>query len=221
MTEPKRVSKGGERYYRVGGDEYPSVTTILNAYQPKKQKIENWKERLRGQGLDPNAVRDRAALRGTLVHHRILNRYAIRELPLPEVDVGEIDEELMNDVETCVAMWDDLDFHVGESPFIEESVWSHENEYAGTLDMLTNGTVVDLKTSKTAFDSHKMQSAAYFYAATEMPELPDPSSAAVIVLHPGDELIYKVERLNLEEIERWFRVFLDVLDSFTSQSKII
>lgn len=222
MTEPNRVSKGGERYYSVGGEEYPSVTTILNAYQPKKKKIDNWRARLKAEGKDPNAVRDRAALRGTIAHHRILNQYAVRELPPPKVDINEIDEDLMTDVETCVALWNDLDFEVGPSPHVEESVWSHEHGYAGTLDLLTGGDVVDLKTSKAAFNSHKMQAAAYFHAAEELPRLPDPTGAAIIVLHPDeDNLTGKVVRMDRDEIAHWFGVFLDVLDTFNAQSKII
>lgn len=222
MTNPDRVHRGGERYYRVEGEEYPSVTTILNHYKPKRQKINNWEKRLRGEGRDPRKVRDKAALRGTLAHFRILDRYAIRDLPLPEVDMSEVDEELMTDVEVCVALWDDLGFEVGDSPHVETPVWSHEIGYAGTLDLLTNGSIVDLKTSKAAFSSHKMQAAAYHYAATEMPDLPDPDKAAIVVLHPGDDdIIGDIHWLTADEIDRWFETFLDVLSSFKKQEKIV
>lgn len=228
MPEPVRLQKGSERFYKIGGREYPSVTTILNAYGPKKKAIE--------AANVPDEYVDYAALRGTLAHHRILDPYAIRSLPLPQVDFdvvrrwGKTPADLHAELEVCDVMWDNLDFDMGTSPYIEQKIVSHEHGYAGTLDVLTHGgvderLVADLKTSKGAFDSHKLQAAAYFHAAIEIAELPDPDGAAIIVLHPDPDgnptLTPKVERMDRDVVDHWFDIFLGVLSDYRRQSKII
>lgn len=211
---PERVQRERGRYYRVRGSEYPSVTTVLNVFDPKQEAIEAWKRRT------PNfeRVRDRAAIRGTFAHHRILNRYAMRPLPLPKVDMSLVDEELEAEVETCVALWEQLDFDVGASPHIEEPVWNARAGYAGTLDMLTDGTVVDLKTSKAAFDSHKLQIAAYWKACHLLTSMPDPVDAAIIVLNPDPKtnprMTGDVVRLDEDALEEHYETFLSVLSKF-------
>lgn len=218
---PDRVKKGGSRWYDFGGDRaYPSVTTVTGTHPAKKKAIEGFEDAV---GKDKaEYIKNYTALRGTLVHHRILNPIAQRPLPLPEVDLELIEDSTMEEIQICEAMWDDLDYDVGERPYVEERTWSHEHGYAGTADLLTEGgTVTDLKTSKpkpkgwAPSESQKMQVSAYFHAIREMDHLPDPKDAAIIVLHPDPEynphLSAKVERLSPLEIDEWFDGFLDLL----------
>ena len=225
MTEPTRISIDGDRHYRIDGNDLPSVTTILGEYEPKQQALEGWK-----QNTDNwRQVRDRAALVGTVAHHRILNPYAIRSLPLPDVDMSLVDESVEADVETCEVLWDSLDFDVGDSPYIEEPVYSHEHGYAGTADMITTGpnngagTIVDLKTSSAIQDSHRMQVSAYRVACREMPSLPDPDHGAIIRLDPdpetNPEMTPEVELLRPGELDDLFDTFTDLLAKYNSRTR--
>lgn len=219
MSEPERVpGPDGNRWYRTEEGDYPSVTTVTGTLPEKKQRINGWEDKERKNGNDPNLIRDRAALRGTLVHHRALNPLAMRPLPLPEVDMTMLDGELKAEIEMCLAMWDDLDLDVGDSPYVEERVVSHEHGYAGTLDLLTGGTVIDLKTSIAIFPSHKMQASAYFLAAREVDRLPDPEDAAIIQLNPKPDsnptMTPEIVRMDESTVEHWFGKFKSLLAKF-------
>lgn len=215
-TGPDRVKVDGERHYAVGDSPYPSVTTVTNYYPPKKEALQSWKARTDNF----EEVRDRAGVLGTLAHHRILNPYAIRSLPPPEIDLSYVDDELKTDIETCELLWEKCDFPVEDSPLIEKKAWSHEHEYAGTFDMFTDGTVVDLKTSAAVQDSYRMQVAAYFYAMREMPDMPDPDDAAIIVLCPDPDrnpnLVPKVTRLKEPELAEWFDTFTECIERYNN-----
>lgn len=220
MTEPERTSKGDLRYYDFGTDAYPSVTTVLNEYAPKKKAI----QKFMATTDNPKQVRDRAGLVGTLAHHRILNRYAIRELEPPKIDLSLVDDTLEEDIQTCEALWEMADIDIGPSPHVEEKTWSHEHEYAGTADLFTNGCVYDLKTSRGVYDSHKLQAAAYFYALREMPSMPDPDRAAIVWLHPdperNEEMAPEIHRLAESRLSGLFDEFLRVREKFERQQRI-
>lgn len=217
-VDPQRVTVDGKRFYRVGDRQFPSVTTVTGTYAPKTRKIAQWEEHLLAQGLDPDKERDRAALRGTAVHHRILAPLALRRLEPPPIDIRAVDDELLTDVETCVAMWEDLDFVVGPSPHVEEKVVNADEGYAGTFDLCTNGTLVDLKTSSSVYDSHRMQVAAYHRAVSRLDDYPDPVEAAIILLNPDPEtnpsMEGTIDRMGPDAIDYWYSEFADLLDKF-------
>jgi len=207
----RTTSDDGSRYYHVRGETLPSVTTILNAYKPKQDAIRKWRQRVD----DPDHLRDRAALVGTLAHHRILNRYAIRDLDPPPVDLDLVDDELEVDVETACVLWDELGLDIAPDPYVEQAVWS-EKGYAGTFDLLSDSTVYDLKTSRRAWDSSKLQLAAYYHACREQPKVPDPEQAAVVVLNyrSDSNLQGHIERLGPNELDEWYGEFLSVLAQY-------
>lgn len=225
MSKPTRVrGPDGNRWYEVGGNRYPSVTTVTGSYGPKKEAIEGFVEAV---GEDrAEEIKDYTALRGTLVHHRILNPLAMRPLPTPDVDLERWDtEQLATEIETCVAMWEQLDYPVGDDPFIEERLYSHEHGYAGTMDMMTDeGVVTDLKTSKpkpkgwAPSDSQKMQVAAYVRAAEEREKVPEPTGGAIVVLHPDPKnnprLEARVEELSMDDVDFYFGEFKRLLEDF-------
>lgn len=220
-TGPKRVHRDGNRYYSVSGDELPSVTTVLGLYEPKKRSIDAWKE----ETDNWKEVRDRAALVGSLAHRRILNVYTPRELPLENIDFTRafVDAEISNDVEVCTALWNDIkaEIDIGESPMIEQRVWSTEYRYAGTFDMLTaNGVFVDLKTSAAIQDSYGMQLAAYAVAAKErgiIDDLSDTSAKMVKLNYREPEA--RIEELTTVALAEKFDIFAGLLDRFHGGEK--
>lgn len=211
-----RTKIDGERHYVVDGDPYPSVTTVTGWSPRKKEALATWEDKVGPEKADD--IRDQSALLGTVVHHRILREYAVRKLPKPEVDLGDYYPGIMQDVGTCEAMWDQLDFEIEPMPHIEERIVSHEHGYAGTFDMMTEGTVVDLKTSPAVRRSHRMQIAAYFHAIEELSEFDDPTDAAIIRLDPdpstNETLMPHVEWLEREQLERHFDSFLELLSEY-------
>lgn len=222
-----RETRDDGRVYHVGANTYPSVTTILETYEPKRSALAAWKERV----TNWRDVRDRAAIRGTLIHHRVLNTHAIRGLEPPDVDPAAIDEAMIDDVIAACDMWDAceittmlrIDHAAAENgaPYVEEPVYSHEHRYAGTADMIvgaSDGFVVDLKTSSKVRDSHRLQAAAYADAITEMDHLPDVSTAAIVLLDPDTDtnptLEPHVEWIDQEQLTTLLRTFLDLRSEF-------
>lgn len=210
MTTTEPINIDGVRHYEFGDNAYPSVTEITDLLPSKKEALESWKKRTDNW----RRKRDRAGIVGSLAHYRILNQYAIRELDPPDVDLSLVDEDVMVDVETAVALWNRLDLDVGDDAYVEQTTVSHEHEYAGTFDLYTGGTIYDLKTSKAAFESYKLQVAAYVKAARAMPDLPDPDRAAIVVIHYGLEanpnMAAKVTTLREDEIEHHFERFVEL-----------
>lgn len=218
-----RVQKGGERYYRIGDDEYVSVTTVTDTYPPKVKSIDSFEERV--GAAEAKRIKERAGIRGTIVHHRILNPIAARRLELPYIPLKRLDAELVADVETCVSLWDDLGYKVHPPAYVEHPVASHEHGYSGTFDLLHDGTIVDLKTSKAAYDSFGLQVAAYVYAAREHPDLPDPDRGEVIVIHPdpeyNEDMTADIREYPPHEIDLLFEEFVDLLADFRQQAKLL
>lgn len=216
MSELERVKIDGERHYKIDGDAYPSVTTVTGWSPKKQQALAEWEKRVGEENAAE--IRDQSALLGTVVHHRILNDYSITPLPKPEIDLSDAYPGVMADVETCLSMWDKLDFEVERTPYIEERIVSHEHEYAGTFDMMTDGTVVDLKTSAAIRGSHKWQIAAYFYAIREIDSFEDPEDAAIIKLCPdpgrNPSLEAEVHRLDEDELADHFATFKRLLNEY-------
>lgn len=224
MSDLERVEgPDGNRWYSTQKGDYPSVTTVTGSYGPKKKKLEEFEDAVGAERAE--AIKNYTAMRGTLVHHRILNPLAMRSLPLPEVDLGMVTDGLEEEIQMCEAMWDALDYDVGENAYVEERLVSHEHGYAGTMDLLTEGgTATDLKTSKpkpkgwAPSDSQKMQVSAYFYASLEQDHIPDPTDAAIVVLHPDRQynpsLSAKVVRLDRDDIDHYFGEFKRLLSKF-------
>jgi hypothetical protein len=224
MTQPslKQVNTrdDGTRYYTWNdGSKYPSVTTILKAYAPKQKAIKKFEQR-------PGAIeyRDRQGLLGSLVHHRILNNIAIRDLEPPGFDMnlaanyGGLD----TDIELCEIMWEQaqekFDLHPGPTPYVEEPVRHTGYGYAGRFDLLLSDekTMVDLKVSPQVYDSYKMQIAAYITACSAMPNNPNPERGAIVCLHPHEKknphLSPTAEVVEADNLDYWFDKFTQVID---------
>lgn len=212
-----RTEIDGERHYVVNGEPYPSVTTVTGWDPNKKEALQSWEQRVGGRHI-AETIRDEAALMGTLVHHRALNPHAVRHLPKPPVDLSYAYDGIEEDVETALAMWDDVDLPTENTPHIEERIVEHENGFAGTFDMMDDGIVVDLKTSSAIRGSHRWQIAAYYHAVEKLPDFPDPTGAAIVRLDPDPEtnpsLEPHIERLGPEELAYHFDHFTSLLSEY-------
>lgn len=221
MTQ--QAERDDDGYYHFEGQALPSVTKITGEWPGKKEQIDSWKARQD----DPTHERNRLALLGTLAHRRILSEYAIRDLPIETVDPRYTYDGLQADIETVEAMWDAAEDKInpGDDPHIEQTVYSTEYGYAGTLDMLTEDrTVVDIKTSKAAFDSMKGQLAAYWNATRELSDVPSAVDGKIAVLHPNPEnnptLTANIVELSESDMEYWFEQFCDVLEDYKAQQRL-
>jgi hypothetical protein len=225
MTDLKAVDTdpetGVRHYHWDDGESFPSVTTILGAYPPKKKAIDR-----ASQKPGAEQYKQEQGTLGSVVHHRILNDIAIRQIDPPRIDLSVVEEydSLEEDIELCKVMWDRAQERLdlldpGPTPRVEEPVRSVTHGYAGRFDLLTTGdTLVDLKVSPTVYDSYKMQAAAYVTAAREMPNGPNPERAAIVCLHPHEDDNPHLEPqwlvLERAELNEWFETFTDVIDLF-------
>lgn len=213
-----QTDENGDRVYIWDDGSFPSVTTILKCYEPKQRAIEGFKE----SHPNPIQYRDRQGLVGSCVHHRILNNIALRHIDPPYVDPDHMDADTMLDIETAVAMWDQVDIDPGNTPRVEIPLRHPQHGYAGRCDLLTDdGLVTDLKISGSIHDSYKMQVAAYYHAIKYMPDYPDPTGAAIVSLAPKESdnptLSPHTVRLDEQTLTDWFDVFLDCLVRFNDR----
>lgn len=216
MTQqPERDADG---FYHVPDADgpLPSVTTILGQ-ELEQPGLEAWKERTDNW----KHVRDRAALVGTLAHRRCLNPLAVRSLPVETVPAKFDAEAIRTDVEVAAALWDDLktELPIGKQPHIEHTLWASDaGGYAGTADMITDGVVVDLKTSSGVYESHKLQAAAYANAA-RVRGVSDADRAAIVKLNYREPEA-GVTWLDAEDLDALFEEFTTHVESFHNQRRI-
>jgi hypothetical protein len=146
------------RVYGINGGYYPSVTTVLNGFNPNCQEFSN----------------DYAVL-GTRCHYEILGLY--RELDKPDSYYSRFSEKEVNEkLDRANDMWQTVD--IGDVIDVEMAVYNDTVGYAGSLDMLTKiqqkTTLVDLKTGN-YYAKYPLQIAAYALAC------PQPVEQALIV----------------------------------------
>ncbi|MBO0863482.1 MAG: hypothetical protein J2P16_00210 [Mycobacterium sp.] len=182
MTAPtRRIDRGRNHSYILDGRDVPGVTTILSRGLPKPalvgwaartvaqtavEQYDHWKDLSEGAATDwlrqsPYSDRDKAANRGTAVHH-----YAEQ---LAAGDEVEIPQELAGHVDAYLAFRDDW---APTAEIVEAVVVNRTCRYMGTLDLVCNidglgRCLIDLKTNRSGpFGDMALQLAAYRYAET-------------------------------------------------------
>lgn len=190
------------RYYLKDNIRYPSVSTILGGGKYKKSS-----------GSPP------AAAIGSIVHYKILKRYANKILPLPTDPVWNLSrEEVLGRISRCISMWDNLELNI-EPIYVETTVFSEDVLFAGRMDMVCklDGvlTLLDIKTGA-QYPSNPIQISGYFHALKEEPE----QSAlvyldSIIDRNPDQEghvIIHKKP-----ELKEYYNKFLDYYSEFQWQ----
>jgi hypothetical protein len=154
-----QITFNDNRFYQIGENFYPSVTTILQAY-PKDAGFYKW---LKEVGNDADAVRDAAGERGTTVHTLTEQYDAGLEVSLISED-GRLNFSMQE--------WAMFERYVNfrqrfpmEIIATEMQLISQKFEEAGTLDRYVNFNgkrlIIDIKTSNQIYDHYWLQLAAY------------------------------------------------------------
>lgn len=167
--EPTRVKIGGVRYYTFDGFSYPSVTAIVNGFDPFKHKhIAKWKENLFAEFPEKVATRkiEIATKIGNFAHVS-LEQYLLsscKDSKLCDRTIARYIKPFLDQIDEVLA--------------IELPLYSHQYQFAGTADAILkmkNGKtyLVDFKTSsqkRTPSNSkhYFCQAAAYAHALKEL-----------------------------------------------------
>ncbi len=143
--------------HRVNGFWYPRVTSICNIVS--KPGLENW---FASQGSVYAMKKRRKELTewGDLIHETV-ESILLGRMP-------KIDSKICPSIDAFLE-W--MKNHKIDVEGIEQRVISKKHYYSGTLDVLAKIDnkfgVLDIKTSKSIWDDHFMQTAAYFEAYNE------------------------------------------------------
>ncbi len=211
---PKIIQKNkpnGLRYYETPeGNEYPSVTTILDAKE--KPHLDHWRAML-GEDKASKETK-RCADRGTAVH--------------------EMAEKYLNNVEkptkgykpTHVDNFHKLRFGLNKIDNIraqEVGLYSDMLKFAGTVDCVAeyDGTlsIIDFKTStnnKTYDMVHDYFKQCTAYAIGWFERTGEPIEDIVIMIAVENGLVPAVFK---EKIENWIPALLEDIDKFNSKNR--
>jgi len=200
-------------FYRVGSDYFPSVTTIIHAVIPESENIAVWRER---NGNWKKSLAASQAL-GTVIHYRILNNLSTHMLELPALTMEHLDNNALMRAEIADQMWEDLNFKIGYPRRVEDFVADMEYRYAGKPDLVApiDGvlTLVDLKSSKNIYESHKLQLGGYYHALRRNPE-----QGMVVSLNTDERTNPHFKAfcgmLTKEELESYADRFLELVKKF-------
>jgi len=160
--ESTTTEKG--RVYRVpGGELYPSITTVLSAYN--KKSIMEWRQRVGEEKA--NEISRKASGRGTKLHNTV-EKYLLNEMTDMKL------KTMMPDIkEMFFDMRKIIDVNIGDIYGIEQPLYSHKLKLAGRCDCIAewNGelAIVDWKTASRTKDKDHIQN--YFMQATAYAEM--------------------------------------------------
>lgn len=152
---------------------FPGVTTIIDSQLGwNKRVLMAWARREALKGNDPDVMAQEAADSGTCTHYHVECHIKDEKLDLTDFTQDQIDK-----AETGYLAF--LEWEKNnklEYIHIEYPVVSEIHQYGGTVDMIAkkNGALwmIDLKTSKAIYPSHKIQLAAYVNAYNEQEDEP-------------------------------------------------
>lgn len=149
------------RFYEIDGEQYPSVTTVLQII--RREALERWRGDL--GNVEADRQMKGAADIGTGVHRacEIWNKGGTPDVTSALMPMYKAYQDwFLNTVDLTI------------EPFTEMVVYSKRYRYAGTLDLCTkikgdtSRSVIDLKTSKAFWPAMALQLAAYREALIDM-----------------------------------------------------
>ncbi len=227
MTPQPR--RGAGHTYMFEGRTYPSVTTILQATDDKRG-LEDWKRVFVSNDFrNADEYTKYTSIRGTLVHFNILNKIAHTVLDpshLPPLSEWyDRREQLISEVEWAKKLWEETPITI-RTPIVVETPYYHPDFcYAGTPDMIgrvsysnqLDGviTVIDLKTSRSVRESHRVQIGGYaqlvnrwnpgFVRIGMLVYLHPSFKRALVCVLPENELKIETEIFN-ERLEAFWKI---------------
>ena len=204
----KEINIKGKRYYLINGKKFPSVTTIISLLD--KPAILHWAirktieylKKFEGKKITSEILelaenrykylKNAAAEKGTDIHKVV--EYYLR--------TGYIPASFPTALGNFIDWKDKVDYYHLES---EKLVINYKYQYAGRIDLLGKikniPYIIDLKTSKNIWISHKLQISAYKYA------LKKPVGMCILKLNLENRG-HKAYYLKKEEYLKYIKIFL-------------
>ena len=190
-----KTENGSRKYVTPNGDAYPSVTTILSAYN--KKAIQEWRERVGEESA--NKISTQASTRGTRLHS-LCESYLLNELsPL------KLNSVMPDAKELFVKIKPKLDDNIGKIYSLEQALYSDKLRIAGRVDCIAewNGelSVIDFKTASKEknedwIQNYFMQCSAYAEMFEERTGRPINQIVVAIAVSSGDTQIFVKEKEN-------------------------
>ena len=206
-------------YKNSQGKNVPSVTTVLNTIA--KPQLVPWAHKLGLQGIDYKTVRDSSAKAGTLAHDMI--QKSLEGASMEDKDyVGEYSIEQFTEAQSAFTKY--LEWK-SANPFktllCEAELVSETFQYGGCIDLyceFENGEkwLVDHKTSKAVYDSHKYQLAAYQNLLIENGYQVD--GCMILRIGRGEDEPY--ETIKADNIDRRFKYFINLLENVQIEKEL-
>lgn len=141
QVEPKAFQKdNGVRFYQVGNEAYPSITSVLGYY--KRKGIMEWRARVGEE--EANKISGRASRRGTIIHNMIEKYLNNEDMSLILEKRNPLDQETFAKLLPTLSRIDDI--------FLQECpLFSHRLGVAGRVDLGASfdgvPSIIDFKTS--------------------------------------------------------------------------
>jgi len=200
-----KTENGSRKYVTPNGDAYPSVTTILSAYN--KKAIQEWRERVGEEAA--NKISTQASTRGTRLHS-LCESYLLNELsPL------KLNSVMPDAKELFVKIKPKLDDNIGKIYSLEQALYSDKLRIAGRVDCIAewNGelSVIDFKTASKEknedwIQNYFMQCSAYAEMFEERTGRPINQIVVAIAVANSDTQIFVKEK---EDYLRGLNFFID------------
>lgn len=202
---------------------FPRVTQVINEMLPS-EGLEIWRAKV-GEEEAERIARESSTL-GTIIHYRVLKKLVKYEIPPPRFEIKNCPKDVKTLCEIAEHQWNELtkrDLKIDPSGLeVEKFVVNDELKVCGTYDLAGKVsvfgkapklTVIDLKTSPVARESHFIQLGAY---ALFMDPYPD--QGIIISLCPHIEknptLEAKMYIVPKKELKIRSEQFKELLDRF-------
>ena len=199
--KPQYVTINRKRHYSFEGISYPSVTSILSATKPARdrQALQNWRRRVGYQ--QAQKITTTAAKRGTSVHSAI--KYYLRQQPVPE---NINDNPFWHSIQPVLAQIDRV--HL-----VESAIYHPEEGYAGCYDCLGEWQgelcVFDWKTASKPkkqvwITDYYLQVAAYISAINHFYQVNIQKGIVAIALDSQPAQLFVLEAEDLAYYQKQF-----------------
>ena len=181
------TAPSGKRFYAVGENQYPSISTICS-YR-KRKSIAEWRKRVGNE--EANKISTRAATVGTSLHS-IVEDYLNNDLSLDKYKNDYLALILFNQAKSMLSRINNI--HFQEAP-----LYSHEFGIAGRVDCIAEFdnklSIIDFKTSgkekkESWIESYFVQETGYAKMYEERSGIKVDQIVTLITCQTGDTQIF-------------------------------
>ena len=187
IPEIKQIHQAGRRFYTDGNFKYPSVTTVLGAFED----LSAWRDRVGHE--EANRIGRKAALRGTKFHSQV--EHYLKEESMP-VFRTPLEYQLFINTRPILNKITDISL-------IETRLFSHHLRLAGTVDCIAKFdgklSVIDFKTStrpksESYIDNYFQQASAYSIMYEELTMIPIPNLVIIVAVEGAPSQVFISKR---------------------------